>query len=291
MTRPPTAGAPTSLPTTAEAAALRLVAVDLDGTLLGHGVSVDPRFWSLADRLEERGVQLCAASGRQRHTLVEVFGGRLARMSLICDNGAFLEHRGQVLHAEVLGTEAVARTVRGMRDLPGFADRLAIAVSGPGTVLLETPSDAVAARAAGFFHSVVRVPDVLEGAADALKVSVYSADGVDAALLEGLHRTAPGYAVVQGHDHWADVTGAGTDKGAALRRLQLELGVTREQTAAFGDHLNDLGMLAAAGVSFAMGNAHPRAAAAARFRAPANTEAGVVRVLEELLDLMGPGTR
>ena len=80
---------------------------------------------------------------------------------------------------------------------------------------------------------------------------------------------------------------AGTDKGAALRLLQATLGVGREHTAAFGDQPNDLELLRAAGMSWGMANAHPDTRAVARFGAPANTDAGVVRILSAILAILG----
>lgn len=284
----PTLLDPTQLPDARELADLRLVAIDLDGTLLSEQMTVDPRFWDLADALMGRGVQLCAATGRQRGTLVDLFGEeRLGRMSAVCDNGAWLEHRGRVLHAEALDPAALAAIVGGVRELADQRHHLAIALTGPDTVLLESPWDDAALEAARFLHRAHRVPDVLEDACPTLKVAVFTPARMDGPLLEALRRATPGHRVVQGHDHWVDIVRVGVDKGAALRRLQGELGIRPEQTAAFGDHLNDIGMLRAAGMSFAMANARPDAQAAARFRAPANTEAGVVRVLEAMLDRMG----
>ena len=281
-----TPSAPAAWPTPAEVADLRLLAVDLDGTLLDPDGHVDERFWALADRLSERGVQLCAATGRQRHSLVEVFGERLAGMSVICDNGALVEHHGRVLHTEGVAPKVVAAVVHGLRTIDAGAHRLAIALSTPGTVWLEATSAEAQVGAEAFFHHVTTVPDVLDAAADTLKVSVYSVDPLGPGLLDALAGLAPGQAVVQGHDHWADVNGLGAAKGTALRRLQDELGVGPAQTAAFGDHLNDVGMLGMAAVSFAMANAQPDVLAAARFRAPSNADAGVVRALEAILDLM-----
>ena len=75
------------------------------------------------------------------------------------------------------------------------------------------------------------------------------------------------------------------DKGLALRHVQDTLGVTREQTMAFGDYFNDVGLLDAAHWSFAMDNAHPEVRAHARFVAPANTANGVVRTIRSVLGL------
>lgn len=89
--------------------------------------------------------------------------------------------------------------------------------------------------------------------------------------------------VVVSGEHWVDIMNPGVNKGTALRRLQESLGVTPAQTAAFGDYLNDIEMLDAAGMSFAMADAHADLVAHARFRAPSHRDHGVLTVLERLL--------
>jgi len=91
-------------------------------------------------------------------------------------------------------------------------------------------------------------------------------------------------AVVSG-ERWVDVMNPVADKGLALRHVQETLGVTREQTMAFGDYFNDVGLLDASAWSFAMDNAHPEVRAHARFVAPSNTANGVVRTIRSVLAL------
>ena len=91
--------------------------------------------------------------------------------------------------------------------------------------------------------------------------------------------------VVVSGEHWVDVMNRTADKGAALRRLQRELGITPAQTMVFGDYLNDLQMLDAAEWSFAMENAHPDVIARARHLAPSNNDNGVLRTIARVLDL------
>lgn len=80
----------------------------------------------------------------------------------------------------------------------------------------------------------------------------------------------------------------GADKGSAVRRLQRERGITRDQMAAFGDFLNDLTLLEAATYSFAMANAHPEVHRRAAWRAPANTESGVTAAVAALIGMDVP---
>ena len=76
---------------------------------------------------------------------------------------------------------------------------------------------------------------------------------------------------------------ATTNKKQGVEALQRVLGVTAAQTAVFGDYLNDLQMLGAGEWSFAMANAYPDLLREARYIAPANTEYGVLRVIDAML--------
>lgn len=76
----------------------------------------------------------------------------------------------------------------------------------------------------------------------------------------------------------------GVDKGVALESLARELGVERDEVAAFGDAQNDIGMLQWAGHGYWMKNGHEDARGAARYIAPANTEFGVAKAIEEMID-------
>ncbi len=111
----------------------------------------------------------------------------------------------------------------------------------------------------------------------------------------GEHNTAPrlsefrpAHQIVVSGPHWVDVLSPSASKGRALRQVQAALGVTADQTMAFGDFLNDLEMMDAATWSFAVANAHPLLKERARFVAPANNANGVVRTIRAVLGLPPP---
>ena len=83
---------------------------------------------------------------------------------------------------------------------------------------------------------------------------------------------------------WNDLefNASAAHKGNALKRFAEHLGLTLDNCAAFGDGLNDLSMIEAAGLGVAMSNAVPEVKAAASRIAPSNDEDGVAVVLEEL---------
>lgn len=83
---------------------------------------------------------------------------------------------------------------------------------------------------------------------------------------------------------YVEIAPEGVDKGRSLTRLHTLLGVSREEVMAFGDGQNDVTMIAAAGTGICMENGCPQAKAAAARIAPRNTEDGVAQIIEEYLE-------
>lgn len=101
-------------------------------------------------------------------------------------------------------------------------------------------------------------------------------------LLEELPRRFPETAVSSASPNNVEINAADATKGEALRQLAAHLGLDICQTVAFGDGLNDLSMLRAAGLGIAMANACPEALAAADRTTASCDEDGVARALEAL---------
>ncbi|WP_201331475.1 HAD family hydrolase, partial [Lactobacillus nasalidis] len=81
---------------------------------------------------------------------------------------------------------------------------------------------------------------------------------------------------------WIDIVNKDANKGAAVKKIADLKGIKRGEILAFGDYLNDLTMLQAAGVSYAMVNGHPDLKKIADHIAPSNNEEGVMQVLNKL---------
>ena len=113
------------------------------------------------------------------------------------------------------------------------------------------------------------------------KLAIVDPRGLDPALPARLDAAlgATVTAVTSGHES-IDIIVTGRHKASGLDLLLDHWGLGREQVAAFGDSVNDVELLRCAGIGVAVANASPEAVAAADYRAPANTEAGVLAVLE-----------
>ncbi len=256
---------------------IRLIAVDLDGSLLDDEKRIHDDFWPLLDELDRRGILLCPASGRQYATLRRQFGRD--ELVYIAENGSYVVQHDQEISSDgmdLAAARSVVETARGASDLD-----LGVVLCGKRSAYVERTDQAFLDKAQPYYAKLEQVDDLLEVEDEVLKVAVYdfgSSTTGAGPLLESFD------AVVSG-EHWVDVTSPTADKGHALRAVQEARGISAEQTMAFGDYFNDVGMLDAAHYSFAMDNAHPDVRAHARFVAPANTENGVVRTIRAVLGI------
>ena len=260
---------------------VRLIALDMDGSLLDEDKRLDPSFWPLLEQLEARGIVVCPASGRQYATLRAQF--ERDDLVYIAENGAYVVRDGVELSSDTLLLPTARAIVEAMRTASADGLDLGTVVCGKRSAYVERADEAFLAQASPYYARLEVVEDLLAVDDDILKVAVYDFESSERGAGRALEPFDEADRVVVSGLHWVDVMSRTADKGAALQQVQAALGVTREQTMAFGDYFNDVGMLEAAGWSFAMDNGHPDVRALARFVAPANTRNGVVRTIASAL--------
>jgi hydroxymethylpyrimidine pyrophosphatase-like HAD family hydrolase len=130
----------------------------------------------------------------------------------------------------------------------------------------------------------MRIADALELVAEPVTRLIIRHDTYELEVLAALVRELAGESasVLQPGEWTVELSAVGVNKAAALAELCDELGVEAGEVIAFGDFLNDLPMLAWAGHSVAVANAHPELIAEADEVTASNDEDGVAMVLERL---------
>ncbi|WP_108718790.1 HAD family hydrolase [Miniimonas sp. S16] len=285
---------------TPDPADIRLVAVDLDGTLLDPHKRLDPDFPAVEHALAERGITLVPASGRQlesiRRTVWPDGAGGVddsptgEQRTIIAENGALVARGTQPIAVDPVPRHAVGHVLAAARDYARAGGHPGIVVCGLRSAYValdavhddEAMAEQFLAASRPYYPLLEEVADLAAVEDDVLKVAVWDPAGAERGVGRSIGEV-PGARVVASAGVWVDVMSPTADKGRALATLQAELGVSPDQTMAFGDFPNDLGMLARATWSYAMADAHPDVAAAARYRAPTNADRGVTRVLRALL--------
>ncbi|MET8981584.1 Cof-type HAD-IIB family hydrolase [Streptomyces sp. NPDC004539] len=268
----------------------RLIATDLDGTLLRDDGKVSPRTIAALAAAEAAGIEVFFVTGRPARWMDAVSDHVHGHGLAICGNGAAVVDlhggpgahrfvkvrelaRQNALDAVLLLREAAPGTVYAVEQTYGFhqepdypkmhmeiPDSLApaealLAPDGPGA---QEPVLKILA-----FHPTLDPDEFLTLARDAIGDRASVTRSSPSALLE--------------------IAGPGISKASTLALCCAERGITPEEVVAFGDMPNDVEMLTWAGRSYAMGNAHPDVLAAASGRTVANNEDGVAVVIEKLV--------
>ena len=109
--------------------------------------------------------------------------------------------------------------------------------------------------------------------------------------MRALPQALPGLRVIQSGGNWLDISVPDANKGDAMRFLRERFALSREECAAFGDHMNDYEMLLECGHPYVTGNAYPPLKRRIGNAVRSNAENGVVRALQHIADGLLPNGR
>jgi hydroxymethylpyrimidine pyrophosphatase-like HAD family hydrolase len=270
---------------------VRLVALDIDGTLLRSDKTISPRTRLAIDRAREQGVRLVLVTGR-RHPSARLVAQDLGGgVPLVLHNGALLVEDGDVVRCRPLPRPAARRAIAKGRAA-GSEPVLHCGAAGEGWLLVEgsaRPSGLVGYYLERSRTEVRVVPDLLvaleaeepiqvmfggpRGDMDVL-LPLLSAELGEEARIERTVYPATGVGLL-------DVLHPSVGKAEALAFLRGRWGIAASETLAIGDNWNDREMIEATGLGFVMGNADPELLALGHPRLPTNDEDGVARAIEE----------
>lgn len=269
-------------PTAPDKPGLRLVATDLDGTLLHTDGTVTERTRRALTAVEERGVVVVFVTGRPIRWMVDLWEHVGGHGLAICSNGGIVYdvHAHAVVKARTIPRRTVLEVADLLRDgVPGttFAvERTSGFGKEPDFMpRVEPPADL----------DVGPLPDVVDDTV--VKVLARHEDKDPEPFWTDVERLVGDRVTTTWSSTGAlvEMSAPGVTKASTLELLCAERGLAAEQVVAFGDMPNDLPMLEWAGTSYAMANAHPSVRALADHVAPSNEDDGVSVVLEELFGL------
>ena len=262
----------------------RLVATDLDGTLVRTDGSISSRTRSALATVEEAGAVLVLVTGRPPRWMAPIVEATGHRGIAVCANGALVYdlHTERVVRSHLLERDAAAEVIAALRrDVPGIAFAVE---KGP-----------VDGRPGGFGREGGYLPRVDAAEVEIAPLEELYAGGVVKLLarqedmssdeLLAAARSSLGALAEATHsstDGLLEISATGISKASGLAALAEEHGLGAADVVAFGDMPNDLPMLAWAGHGVAVENAHPEVKAVADEVTASNDDDGVALVLERL---------
>ncbi|HYO38755.1 MAG TPA: Cof-type HAD-IIB family hydrolase [Nocardioidaceae bacterium] len=261
---------------------IRLVATDLDGTLLHTDGTVTERTRAALTAVQSLGVTVVFVTGRPIRWMRDLWQHVGDHGLAVCSNGGIVY-------------DVHARAVRTARPIPlrtGLEVAEALRSALPGTTFGLEQVDGFASEPA--FRTRVAEPDALtvgpleQVFGDGTVKILARHQDMDPETFWARTEAAVGDRVTT---TWSslgalvEISAAGVTKASTLAMMCDERGIDARQVVAFGDMPNDLAMLEWAGTAYAMANAHPTVLALAGRTAPPNEHDGVATVLEELFGL------
>lgn len=264
---------------------IRLIACDMDGTLLDDDDAIHDEFWPLIETLYARGIIFCPASGRQYSSLLNRFAPIADDLIFIAENGTYVIQKGLELSSDPLSLDDARTMIKVARDLKATHPGVNVVLCGKRSAYVESTDQAFNDEIAKYYLQLEIVDDLLTIEDDILKVAVFAFQSSERVTYPAYERFAKTHQIVVSGQHWLDVMVKNANKGSGIRHIQEKLGITRDQTMVFGDFLNDMEMMDEATYSFAMANAHPLLKERARYLSPGNADNGVVRTIKAVLGL------
>ena len=203
---------------------IKLVASDLDGTLLLHKAqSLPEEIFSLIRQLEELGIMFVAASGRQYPNMTKLFAPVASEISYISENGALAVDHGEVLYQDSFDRKLAGEII---------------------SAILEK-KDAEFTCSAKDYHYLMTAP--------IMKLAVFEPAGLtEESVKYWMDRFGKECVVVTSGNEWIDFIPFGTNKAKGIREYQKRYHISPEECIAFGDEYNDIEMLKAVKYGFAM---------------------------------------
>jgi Cof subfamily protein (haloacid dehalogenase superfamily) len=248
---------------------IRLIALDVDGTLLDSRGKVPDSNRDALVEAASRGIQLVVVTGRSYPFALQAIGGLPDPLVVVAYNGAVTRERGGVTLATRHLPRATARRLLSGARAWRSSTLVQFDREGCGQTVVDTLSWDHPNRRSYYerIRHLVQTVDELESACvdhDPVQVAFNGRTASMAALVAALERDdlthdvslsvtaypARDFALV-------DVNAPGATKGGALAHLAAHYGLHASEVFAIGDNHNDVDMLQWAGTAVVMGNAEP----------------------------------
>lgn len=263
--------------------AVKLIASDMDGTLLDENGQVPPETFDLILALREHGVRFVASSGRRYDRLRDFFSPVKDRMDFVASNGAQVFAGGVQIDREVYSHLAIRRLAKTVAMFPNMH----LALFDRTKSYLLDDEDKFVREVDKDLPNVERIYELPSPQVSIIKASIFCDDGnvMDNAYvlqreLGGLFTFAPS------GSSYIDAMQPGISKASGIAQVMEYHGIDASEVMAFGDAMNDYEIIRFVGTGCAMANGRPALRAVADRVIGSNVEHAVQsemrRVLESL---------
>ena len=229
---------------------IKLIASDLDGTILRHGAqSVDDSTIEVISKLLDAGIMFAPASGRQIVSLKRLFAPVSDRLVYISENGALSEYQGEVIAKTAMDRKLAMDIIEDVYEQP-YCEVL---ISGQHTAYIKPKTEEYLYRMTKVVnYKTTMIDKFTDIDDDILKIAVCDMSGIKNSKDHFFNKWKGQASIAVSGDLYLDFMESSVTKGKAMRQLQEYFGLSRDECMAFGDNYNDIDMLDSVTHSYVM---------------------------------------
>jgi Cof subfamily protein (haloacid dehalogenase superfamily) len=267
--------------------AIKLVAIDMDGTLLNPQHEITPAVKSAIARAHKKGVMVVLTTGRPLVGIQRY----LMELDLVDEGQYCISYNGALVHRANDG-ECVAEITLGFDDylyIEQLARDLGVHFQAFDKSVLYTPNKDISeytiheSSLTGIPVRYRSVEEMDRATRFPKLMMIDKPDLLDSAIQRLPQQARDNYTILKSAPYYLEILDSRVNKGQGVKMLADKLGLAREEVMAIGDQENDLAMIEYAGTGVAMGNAIDSVKKIAQFITKTNMEDGVAHAIEELV--------
>lgn len=257
---------------------IKLIASDMDGTLLNTNRNIDKEFYDLFETLKSRNIIFVAVSGRETKSLKSLFKENVRDDIVFApNNGNIIIYRDKILFENYIQTQKLKTLAKIIRQ--NAIDSTIYCAK------YKTYSESikVAMNAKEWNTEVDVVNDITKIDDKIMKVSVFGDEDTIHKTFDNLKVIENSLSISLSGPKSLDICEIGGNKKQAINVLQNIFNINYDETMIFGDHMNDLEMMQSGYYSFAMENATNEVKKSARFITKDNDNKGVIDAIRDII--------
>lgn len=259
---------------------IKLIASDMDGTLLNDHDKLNEEIFDIIMKLKEKNILFVAASGRQYYNLLNKFSKVKNDIIYIAENGSYVIYEDTELYSSIIDRAAIKKFIKLARK----TESCEIVLCGKKSAYIEKNYKEFIDEVERYYLKYEIIDNLDDVTDDILKFTIYDFKGsAENSNLVFTPVYDDKFKITMSGKHWLDIINSDVNKGIAIKYLQEKFNIKPEETMVFGDYFNDIDMLHSAYHSYAMENAPDEVKKHARFAAKKNTENGVLEVIKNEL--------
>lgn len=261
---------------------IKLIATDMDGTLLNTEHEVPKDFEYVIKKLKDKGVLFAIATGRNYSNIISKLKDYEDDLIFICENGTSIYYKGKCIYSKTLKKSTIEKITSIGKNIQDAYPML----SGAKSIYIE--DDRLFDLLDEYFPvsgNITVVDSFLNVEDEIYKVNMFDLKDAEKNSysifkqykLDDVQLTPSG-------TYWLDIFDINANKGVAINIIQKMFNIKYEETMSFGDYFNDIEMIENSYYGYVMKNAHPELKKIGKFETKyTNDECGVTKTIREVV--------